>query len=351
MVNPREQLETLSGERTTTLDVAWRAVVDATQGAYEVLAEIARDGDGAVAFVGRPLAGGALVALKLEPEATGPAGARHYTLFELKKLDDTVPAPRVNCPVCAALVTAWRGSCPACGSAIGAGADPAGAAVATDVLLAFYRFVSGRYDVVGEFALEGTGPPAHVVRERDVEGQYALLRLALGGTVTSGLATYVIDVLPLTRRGGEPGVPRRVPLDVAEPEALAASSTPTTAERLCPQCGASFGGGTLFCPRDGASLRPVTAGSDLIGQLIDDRYYIEQRLGQGGMGEVYIAHQVRTGRKCALKLMHVTMAQDPDAVGRFRREASSACGISHPNVATIFDSGETLDRRPYFAME
>ena len=105
------------------------------------------------------------------------------------------------------------------------------------------------------------------------------------------------------------------------------------------------------CPRDGASLRKVESGADLVGQLIDDRYYVEQRLGEGGMGEVYIAHQVRTGRKCALKLMHRAMTNDPDAVGRFRREASSASAISHPNVATIFDSGETHDHRPYFAME
>src|SRR5204863_7997099 len=112
--------------------------------------------------------------------------------------------------------------------------------------------------------------------------------------------------------------------------------------------GAGHGPGTHIEPRAGARLPPVTSGWDLVVQRIDDCYYVEQRLGAGGMGEVYIAHQVRTGRKCALKLMHQAMTQDPDAVGRFRRETSSACAISHPNVATIYDSGETLDRRPYF---
>jgi serine/threonine-protein kinase len=330
-------------------DVAWRAVVDATQSTHEVLAELARDSDGSVAFIGRPVAGGELVVLKLEPEAPDETGTRRYSLFELKKLDDTVPAPRITCPVCAALVGAWRGRCPACGVTIGAGAE---GPVGTEVLLAFYRFVSGRHDVIGELATEGAGPPAYVVRARDGM-QYFVMRLALGGTGGSGSKSYVVDVLPLVgAAGGTAGAPTRLTLDLGASTSAMAVPTPTSsAERTCPQCGARFGAGTLFCPLDGASLRPVTSGADLVGQLIDDRYYIEQRLGEGGMGEVYIAHQVRTGRKCALKLMHRSMTQDPDAVGRFRREASSACAISHPHVATIFDSGETSDRRPYFAME
>ena len=336
-----------NGTASATTDVAWRAVAEATQGAYEVLAELARDADGAVAFVGRPLAGGDLVILKLEPEGA-LAGAPRYTLFELRKLDDTVPAPHISCPVCAAQVAAWRGRCAACGSVIGAGTETP---VGTDVLLAFYQFVSATYDIVGELATEGSGPPAYLVRTRDAQ-HHLVLRLALGGTVAGGSPSYMVDVLPLASPGGTAGTATRVPLDVGAPTAIVAKpAAPADLERVCPQCGSLFGAGTLFCPRDGASLRLVSTGSDLVGHLIDDRYYVEQRLGEGGMGEVYIAHQVRTGRKCALKLMHRSMTQDPDAVGRFRREAASACAISHPNVATIFDSGETLDQRPYFAME
>src|SRR5690348_5010478 len=114
MVNsPSDRLANSITNLTSSPDVAWRAVVEATQSTYEVLAELARDADGAVAFIGRPLAGGDLAILKLEPEPPDAAENRRYTLFELKKLDDTVPAPQINCPICAALVAAWRGQCPA----------------------------------------------------------------------------------------------------------------------------------------------------------------------------------------------------------------------------------------------
>src|SRR6185437_16070449 len=151
-----------NGTPDATVDVAWRAVIDATQGAYEVLAELARDAEGAVAFVGRAVAGGDLVVLKLEPE-TNIAESARYTLFELRRLDETVPAPRISCPICSAQVAAWRGRCAACGSIIVAGA---GGPIGTDVLLAFYQFVSATYDVVGELATEGSGPPAYLVRTR-----------------------------------------------------------------------------------------------------------------------------------------------------------------------------------------
>src|SRR5262245_6829936 len=103
--------------RSIEEDLLWRAITDSTRGRFEILAEIARDADGAAAFVGRPTTGGDLVILKLEPEGRTATGERRYELFELNELDETVPAPRTNCPVCAASVAMWRGRCPACGSA------------------------------------------------------------------------------------------------------------------------------------------------------------------------------------------------------------------------------------------
>src|SRR6185503_9583353 len=121
-------------------DLAWRAIVEATQDTHELLGELARDADGAVAFVGRPVQGGDYAILKLEPESSA-GSARRYSLFILHKLDETVPAPRIACSVCAALVASWRGTCPACGNAIGAGID---GPLPGDVSLAFHYYVTGQ---------------------------------------------------------------------------------------------------------------------------------------------------------------------------------------------------------------
>ena len=76
-----------------------------------------------------------------------------------------------------------------------------------------------------------------------------------------------------------------------------------------------------------------------------------KKLGEGGMGQVYLAEHVKMGRKSALKVMHPGMVKDVDAISRFNREASNASRISHPNVAAIYDFGETPDGIIYLAME
>jgi len=74
-------------------------------------------------------------------------------------------------------------------------------------------------------------------------------------------------------------------------------------------------------------------------------------LGEGGMGQVYLAEQIKMRRLCALKVMHTEQMHDADAAGRFGREAYNASRIMHPNVAAIYDFGETEDGRLYIAME
>ena len=86
------------------------------------------------------------------------------------------------------------------------------------------------------------------------------------------------------------------------------------------------------------------------GTLIDGRYEIVRRLGSGGMAEVYMAEDQQLGRRVALKILHRRFAEDEQFVERFRREASSAAGLSHPNVVAIFDRGE-WDGTYYIAME
>jgi len=121
--------------------------------------------------------------------------------------------------------------------------------------------------------------------------------------------------------------------------------------KLCPTCGREFPDNVKFCPNDGQTLRAKAASADLIGQVVADRYHILKKLGEGGMGAVYLGEHVKMGRKSAIKVMAAAMSQDPDAISRFNREASNASRISHPNVCQIYDFGETPDGLIYLAME
>ena len=89
----------------------------------------------------------------------------------------------------------------------------------------------------------------------------------------------------------------------------------------------------------------------MLGQLVGERYQVERRLGEGGMGEVYLARHVLMDRACALKVMSPALSRDPDAVTRFNREATSASRISHPNVCAVYDFGLTSEGLVYLAME
>ena len=86
------------------------------------------------------------------------------------------------------------------------------------------------------------------------------------------------------------------------------------------------------------------------GAVVDGRYTIERRLGSGGMADVYCAADSQLGRQIALKVLHRRFARDREFVERFRREASAAAGLQHPNVVGVFDRGE-YDGTYYIAME
>lgn len=86
------------------------------------------------------------------------------------------------------------------------------------------------------------------------------------------------------------------------------------------------------------------------GTVVDGRYEIERRIGSGGMADVYLASDRQLGRKVAMKMLHRRFAEDTEFLERFRREASSAAGLQHPNVVGIFDRGE-WDGTSYIAME
>ncbi len=84
--------------------------------------------------------------------------------------------------------------------------------------------------------------------------------------------------------------------------------------------------------------------------VVDGRYRLVSRLGSGGMADVWCADDLQLGRRVALKLLHRRFAEDDEFVERFRREASSAAGLQHPNVVSVYDRGE-YDGTYYIAME
>ena len=99
-----------------------------------------------------------------------------------------------------------------------------------------------------------------------------------------------------------------------------------------------------------APLFVVDPTNSMLGQSIG-RYNILSALGAGGMGDVYLAHDTRLGRKIALKLLPAHFTTDKDRLRRFEQEAHAASTLSHPNVCVIHEFGETHDGRHYIAME
>ena len=86
------------------------------------------------------------------------------------------------------------------------------------------------------------------------------------------------------------------------------------------------------------------------GQKINDRYQILKTIGEGGMANVYLAHDVILDREVAVKVLRGDLANDEKFVRRFQREAISASSLSHPNIVEMYDVGED-DGNYYIVME
>jgi serine/threonine protein kinase len=104
-------------------------------------------------------------------------------------------------------------------------------------------------------------------------------------------------------------------------------------------------------PSASMSTSYMQGGDPMLGATLAGRYYIEKKLGEGGMGAVYLATHTALDKKVALKVLHGEFARKADLVERFMQEAKAASRIRHENVIDISDFGTTPEGMVFFAME
>jgi serine/threonine protein kinase len=95
----------------------------------------------------------------------------------------------------------------------------------------------------------------------------------------------------------------------------------------------------------------AAAADPLLGRIVQERYRILRKLGDGGMGAVYEGEHVRIKRRVAIKVLHAQFAQNSEIVERFNREAQAATAIGHPNICEATDMGTFEDGTSYMVLE
>jgi serine/threonine-protein kinase len=117
---------------------------------------------------------------------------------------------------------------------------------------------------------------------------------------------------------------------------------------FCPECGTWNRGAAAACTSCAATLpqdaqvseQPPDAHLSALRQATGNRYHVSQRLGSGGMADVYLAQHARLHRPMAIKVLHAHLARDAEMRERFRREAEAASRLVHPAICSIIDFGE-----------
>src|SRR5215208_1339136 len=116
----------------------------------------------------------------------------------------------------------------------------------------------------------------------------------------------------------------------------------------CPACRRCFSDEINHCPQDGDATTPSLLGEP----ILDARYQLERRLGQGGMGVVFQARHIFLKTSHAIKvILPDLVGNDPMLVTRFRQEALAAAAICHQNIIAVTDFGVARGTMPFLVME
>src|SRR5215470_13170410 len=122
--------------------------------------------------------------------------------------------------------------------------------------------------------------------------------------------------------------------------------------KACPQCGKIYDDAASICSDDHSKLTLLSNDpSDVFaGRLLDGRYRLLQKIGEGGMGCIYRSVHTEMGRTCAIKLLTSVSPGKEDALARFKREAKMASRIDNSHAVTIYDFGAADDGTMFLAM-
>ncbi|RJS18751.1 serine/threonine protein kinase [Corallococcus sp. H22C18031201] len=122
---------------------------------------------------------------------------------------------------------------------------------------------------------------------------------------------------------------------------------------ICQRCEAQHDTWNGACPACGGTHLLTLAPTEdrMLGRVVAGRYRILRRLGQGGMGSVYLAEQVGIGQQVALKFLNSGLSMDPDVARRFLNEAKSYARVAHPNAVMLHDFGQDEEGGLYISME
>jgi serine/threonine-protein kinase len=120
--------------------------------------------------------------------------------------------------------------------------------------------------------------------------------------------------------------------------------------KSCPKCKNTFENTVGFCPRDGEVLQE-DLHAEMVGQVLDGQYEIEEFIAQGGMGAVYRARHILLGDRVVVKTLRSEMRHNSEWLKRFQREGRAARRFRHPNAVTVYDLRTASDGLIYMVME